>query len=198
MTSAAAGPPRRPARRGPAPGTPRPPRMTRAARERQLLKIAAEVFTTRGFVDTTMDEVADRAGITKPVIYDHFGSKEGLLAACVATATDDVRRVTMAAWQVERPGATIKDYLRESARAFLEYVADNEVSFRLIRDLSAASTTGASAVDRMRADQVSAAVGIEDRLVGWRLRHPETTIDEAAEIVAAVIWGGLRGFIVPR
>ncbi len=197
--------------------------MTRAARERQLLKIAAEVFTTRGFVDTTMDEVADRAGITKPVIYDHFGSKEGLLAACVATASDDVRRVTMAAWQVERPGATIKDYLRESARAFLEYVADNEVSFRLIRDLSAASTTGASAVDRMRADQVSASVGIlrraaalrerpiaeveaiaeivvgiEDRLVGWRLRHPETTIDEAAEIVAAVIWGGLRGFIVPR
>ena len=197
--------------------------MTRAARERQLLRIAAEVFTNRGFVDTTMDEIADRAGITKPVIYDHFGSKEGLLAACVATASDDVRRVTMAAWQVERPGATIKDYLRESARAFLDYVADNDVSFRLIHDLSAASAAGAAAVDRMRADQVSASVdilrraaalrerpiadveaiaeivvGIEDRLVGWRLRHPETTIEEAAEIVAAVIWGGLRGFIVPR
>lgn len=220
---ASAAPPQQPARRGPTPGTPRPPRMTREARERQLVQIATEVFTTRGFLDTTMEEIAERAGITKPVIYDHFGSKEGLLAACVATASEDLRRATMDVWDVARPGATVKDYIRDSTRAVLGYFTENESSLRLLRDLSAASPAGAAHVERLRQEQVGACVdmlrrvdtlmdrptayleavaegivGVEDRLLVWRSRHPEATVEEVVEIVAAIIWGGLRGLVVPR
>jgi AcrR family transcriptional regulator len=196
--------------------------MTRADRERQLLAIATVVFTTRGFIDTTMEEIADQAGITKPVIYDHFGSKEGLLAACVAAAVEEIRAATIEAWEIERPGETMKDYLRVNTRAYLEYFADNDSSLRLIHDLSAASPDGSATVERMRQDQVRASVeilrraerlrdapgpyleaiaegivGVTDRLTVWRLRHPETTVDETVELVAAVMWGGLRAIIAP-
>ncbi len=223
MATSSADPPPQPARRGPTPGTPRPPRMTREAREHQIQQIATEVFTTRGFLDTTMEEIADRAGITKPVIYDHFGSKEGLLGACVAAASDGLQRATMGVWEVARPGATVKDYIRESTRAVLCYFTENESSLRLLRDLSAASPAGAAQVERLRQAQVRACVdmlrrvdslrdrptayleavaegivGVEDRLLVWRSRHPEATVEEVVEIVADLIWGGLRGLVVPR
>ncbi|MCO5304001.1 MAG: TetR family transcriptional regulator, partial [Phycicoccus sp.] len=55
----------RPRRRGPLPGSPRGPRLTRAERERQLVDVARRIFAERGFAHTTMDMVAEAAGITK-------------------------------------------------------------------------------------------------------------------------------------
>lgn len=58
--------------------------MPRAEREEQVLAIAYEAFTHYGFEGVSMREIAERAGITKPILYAHFQSKEGLFAACVA------------------------------------------------------------------------------------------------------------------
>ena len=60
--------------------------MARADRRDQLLDTAQEVFVERGYGPTSMDDVAEAAGVTKPVLYDHFGSKDGLLAAVVERA----------------------------------------------------------------------------------------------------------------
>jgi AcrR family transcriptional regulator len=61
-------------------------RLTREARSRQLLEVAESVFAARGVRSATMDEVAEAAGVTKPVLYDHFGSKDRLLAEVVLRA----------------------------------------------------------------------------------------------------------------
>ncbi|MEA2418363.1 MAG: hypothetical protein QOE60_569, partial [Thermoleophilaceae bacterium] len=52
-------------------------------RERQLLELAEALFAERGYAGASMDELARRAGVTKPVVYELFGSKEGLFGACV-------------------------------------------------------------------------------------------------------------------
>jgi AcrR family transcriptional regulator len=54
----------------------------RAEREREMLRAAAEVFGERGYHGASMDEIAARVGVTKPLLYSYFDSKEGLFAAC--------------------------------------------------------------------------------------------------------------------
>ena len=66
------------------PSTPPGTRLPRRERERQLLDLAAELFSERGYAGTSMDALAERAGVTKPVIYNLFGSKAGLFAACTS------------------------------------------------------------------------------------------------------------------
>src|SRR5215208_5294006 len=58
-------------------------RVPRVVRERQLVELGEELFAERGFAKASMDELARRAGVTKPVIYELFGSKEGLFEACL-------------------------------------------------------------------------------------------------------------------
>ena len=60
-----------------------PTRMRRAERGAQVLAHAYGLFTDRGFAETSMTAIADRAGVTKPILYAHFGSKDGLFGACV-------------------------------------------------------------------------------------------------------------------
>lgn len=67
--------------------------MSRADREAQLLEVAERTFAERGFKGVSMDEIADRAQISKPVLYDHFGSKDGLLAAVVVRIRTEMRAV---------------------------------------------------------------------------------------------------------
>lgn len=60
--------------------------MPRAERERQLLDIGERAFAERGYNGVSMEEIASEAGITKPLIYDYFGSKEGFLVAGIQRA----------------------------------------------------------------------------------------------------------------
>lgn len=60
----------------------------RADREEQIVAIATEVFGTQGFAGTSVGDVAERAGISKPLIYNYFGSKEGLVRACLHRAIE--------------------------------------------------------------------------------------------------------------
>jgi AcrR family transcriptional regulator len=85
-------------------GAPGRPRVPRAEREREMLRAAAEVFGERGYSGASMDEIAARAGITKPMLYSYFDSKDGLFAACgEAAAALLTERVRDAAAQRELP-----------------------------------------------------------------------------------------------
>jgi AcrR family transcriptional regulator len=61
-----------------------PRRRDRAAREREILEAAETVFGERGYQGTSMDDVAARAGVSKPLVYQYYGSKDGLFAACLS------------------------------------------------------------------------------------------------------------------
>lgn len=63
-------------------------RMPRADRVEQLLDVAESLFADHGYDGTSIERIARAAGVTRPVVYDHFGSKEGIYLACVRRAHD--------------------------------------------------------------------------------------------------------------
>jgi AcrR family transcriptional regulator len=69
----------------------------RLEREDQILTVASEVFAAEGFATTNIQAVAKRAGISKPLVYNYFGSKEGLFLACIERAgeivADEIERI---------------------------------------------------------------------------------------------------------
>lgn len=85
MTSDMAG--TKPVGRG-APGRVRTPR---AEREQQMIEVASSLFAENGFNGVSMDDIAKGSGITKPMLYAYFDSKEGLFAACAQVAGDHLR-----------------------------------------------------------------------------------------------------------
>ncbi|WP_404384717.1 TetR/AcrR family transcriptional regulator [Knoellia locipacati] len=206
-------------RRGPAKGTPRAPRMTRDERERQLLDVAEAVFADHGYQDTTMELIAAEAGITKPVIYDHFGSKENLLVAVVARAREDLLTSTKTALDAIPPHSPVEDYFRAGVRSFMEFFERRRGSFRVYMQESAVAVVAGQDIEMVRQAQArdiaerfgdipqiaeyplpyreamaEIMIATNERVAGWRLRNPEITLDMAVEIVMAVLWNGFRSY----
>jgi AcrR family transcriptional regulator len=67
-------------------------RMPREEREQQLLDIAESLFTVHGVTATSVEDIARAAGVTRPMLYNHFGDLEGVLLACVQRARTDFQR----------------------------------------------------------------------------------------------------------
>ena len=119
-------------------------RVPRAVRERQLVDLGEELFAERGFAKVSMDELARRAGVTKPVIYELFGSKEGLFEACLeglamrlAESIAEAARgadVAVAADAADAPGraANAEARLRAGGLAFLRFAGENRVAYELL------------------------------------------------------------------
>jgi AcrR family transcriptional regulator len=72
-------------------------RLPRDERARQLLEVAESVFASRGVQAASMEEIAEAAGVTKPILYDHFGSKDRLIAAVVERAGTTLGEVVVEA-----------------------------------------------------------------------------------------------------
>lgn len=107
------------------PSTPPTARMPRAQRRAQLLELATRVFTEKGFQATSMDDIAATAGVTKPVLYQHFDSKETLytevLDVIAETMIHEVRSIS---WH----GGDTVDRVRAGLHRFYEFVAlDNSL-----------------------------------------------------------------------
>ncbi len=207
-------------RRGPRPGTPRAPRMTRAERERQLLDVAEETFAEQGYSETTMEQIAGRAGITKPVIYDHFGSKDRLLAAVVNRNRDDLLAATRSALVALEAGADPVEYFRAGVRAFLEFFQERRESFRTYQQQAAVLATAGGDIEQLRQAQAvdvaerlaflpgvvrlsedmrmglsEVVIATNERVTAWWLRHPDVTLEEAVELVMTVVWRGIGSLV---
>ena len=114
-------------------------RMTGTERRQQLIGIARSLFAERGYEGTSIEEIALRANVSKPVVYEHFGGKEGLYAVVVDR---EVRRLLdriTASLQGNHP----RELLEQAAGALLEYVERETDGFRiLVRDSPVASSSG--------------------------------------------------------
>jgi AcrR family transcriptional regulator len=94
-------------------------RLPREERARQLLDVAEEVFAERGIQSSSMDDIADRAGITKPILYDHFGSKDRLVAAVILRAGAILSEVVLAEVGAS---ASSEDALARGLRAYFTFI----------------------------------------------------------------------------
>jgi len=113
--------------------------MTGKERREQLLDIGRRLFAERGFEGTSIEEIAAKAGVSKPVVYEHFGGKEGLYAVVVDREVE--RLLTTATVWLE--GEDTMPKFEAAAIGLLKYIEDNADGFRiLVRDSPPGSGTG--------------------------------------------------------
>ena len=139
--------------------------MTGQERRAQLLDVGRSVFADVGYEAASIEEIAKRARITKPVVYEHFGGKEGLYAVIV----DRVVRRLVDSINQALEGDHPRVLLEQAALAFLTYIEQEPEGFKiLVRDSPIASATGtlASVIGDI-ADQVEDIFGQEFKKRGF-------------------------------
>ncbi|MFD7020626.1 TetR family transcriptional regulator [Streptomyces sp. NPDC059161] len=140
-------------------------RMTGAERREQLLDIGRTLFAERGFEGTSVEEIAAKAGVSKPVVYEHFGGKEGLYAVVVDREMRSLLDLVTGALTAGHP----RELLEQAAFALLDYIETNTDGFRiLVRDSPVAQSTGtfASLISDI-ATQVEDILGLEFKARGF-------------------------------
>ncbi|WP_411140023.1 TetR family transcriptional regulator [Streptomyces sp. x-80] len=140
-------------------------RMTGAERREQLLDIGRTLFAERGFEGTSVEEIAAKAGVSKPVVYEHFGGKEGLYAVVVDREMRQLLDMVTGALTAGHP----RELLEQAAFALLDYIETYTDGFRiLVRDSPVAQSTGtfASLISDI-ATQVEDILGLEFKARGF-------------------------------
>jgi AcrR family transcriptional regulator len=188
-------------------------RVPRAVRERQLVELAETLFAERGYAGASMDELCRRAGVTKPVVYELFGSKDGLFRACVEGSAAALAEVITEAVRAA-PDAEAK--LRAGGLAFLRFAADHRVAWEvlfatgesrfageaelirrrqatLLRELLAEGA--APGVDPLQLDAFAHAInGAYEALGHWAAEHPEVPLETLADWLVSLLAPGLSPF----
>src|SRR5712671_8043196 len=103
-------------------------RMTGKERREQLLEIGRRLFAERGFEGTSIEEIAAQAGVSKPVVYEHFGGKEGLYAVIVDREIEYIVSCIVEAISAGSP----RERLERAALAFLTYVKERPGGFAVL------------------------------------------------------------------
>lgn len=106
-------------------------RLTAAARRAQLVEVGRAVFAKRGYDATSMEEIASRAKVSKPIVYEHFGGKEGLYAVIVDREVEHIVNRIVEAVTTGSP----RERLEQAVLAYLTYVQERPEGFAvLLRD----------------------------------------------------------------
>lgn len=120
--------------------TPRRARMTAAARREQLVAVGRQVFAAKGVDGTSVEEIAATAAVSKPVVYEHFGGKEGLYAVVVDR---ELRALTDGVTASLTAGGSDRETIERAALALLDYIEGSPDGFRiLVRDVSGTAPSG--------------------------------------------------------
>ncbi|RWU84785.1 TetR/AcrR family transcriptional regulator [Janibacter hoylei PVAS-1] len=119
---------------------PRRPRMTGAARREQLVSVGRGLFAAKGVDGTSVEEIAGAAEVSKPVVYEHFGGKEGLYAVVVDR---ELSVLTEAVTTALTAGGTDRQIIERAALALLDYIEGSPDGFRILaRDVSGEAPSG--------------------------------------------------------
>jgi len=119
----------------------RSPRMSGRERREQLLSVGRRLFAEKGFDMTTVEEIAARAKVSKPIVYEHFGGKEGLYAVVVDREVSTLLAALESSLSDQRAHPRV--LMERAALAFLSYIDENEDGFRiLVRDSPVSHSIG--------------------------------------------------------
>lgn len=190
--------------------------MTAQARRAQLLEVAREVFAADGYHGAGMEQIAVRAGVTKPVLYQHFESKKelylGLLDEDMARLLEDIGRAIEGA-------RSNRERIERATGAYFGFIDSNEGSFRLLfRETMGAEDEFRRAIERFRdelARRITAVIqaetglpvgeaellargvmGIAESAAQWWLDHRSVPAERVVRDLSELAWRGLAG--LPR
>lgn len=182
-------------------------------RREQLVVVGRSLFALKGFDATSVEEIAAKAKVSKPVVYEHFGGKEGLYAVIVDREVQSlVSSLHHSLESSQRP----RVLLENATLALLDYVESNTDGFRvLVRDAPTDRTQGsfssvlgdvASKVEHLLAEQFDRTninpnlaplyaqmlVGLIAQVGQWWLDERRMKKDEVAAHVVNLVWNGVR------
>lgn len=190
-------------------------RLPRDERRAQLLKAALEVFTAAGYHSAAMDEIADRANVSKPVLYQHFPSKLELYLAVLDLHIDSLVFAIQKAIAEHRSNA---DRVKATVEAYFGFIDSEGEAFRLLfeSDMNlepqvrerlnrmtydcAAAVSAVISIDTGLAKEESMmlAVGligtVQTTARHWLDRDGKIDRSRATELVMNLIWRGISGF----
>ena len=190
--------------------------MPKEQRRTQVLDAARAVFVESGYYAAGMDVIAERAGVSKPVLYQHFPSKLDLYLALLDAGLEELLEATDAA---ARETTDNKLRVQRTMRAYFAFVDNPDGAYRLVFESDVMNEPAVSVrveaanheIAKRIAKVISQDTGLrpdEALLLGsgmqgmaqvaarrW-LAHDSVlmTRDEAAELIAALAWRGIRGF----
>jgi AcrR family transcriptional regulator len=187
-------------------------RLTASARRAQLIEVGRAVFAEKGYEATAVEEIAERAKVSKPIVYEHFGGKEGLYAVVVDR---EMERVVALIADVISTGSP-RERLEKAALAFLTYVKDQPDGFAVLsRDAPVTTATGGmSGLLNEVAERVGnvlvtefkragfdhrsapiyahALVGMVTFVGQWWTETRKPSVEQVASHLTALAWMGLR------
>jgi AcrR family transcriptional regulator len=193
----------------------RPVRLPRSARRKQLLAAAQEVFVAQGYHAAAMDDIAERAGVSKPVLYQHFPGKLDLYLALLDTHCDAIIDRVRSAMTATNDN---KQRVSGAVSAYFDFVDHESEAFRLVfesdlrnepavrervvkveRGCAEAITEtimGDTGVSRSRAELLAAGLcgAAEIAARSWLTSGRKVPKPEAVALVAALNWRGIAGF----
>jgi len=185
-------------------------RVPRAVREQEMLAVAEAAFAQRGYDAVSMQDIAVRCGISKPMVYAYFGSKEGIYLACIERARRDLYdSVLRAVGQSKKPD----ERLWLGTLAFFGWVDQNGESYRVLYGPGSVHGEAiAAAISRLRGDQAKlieqllaesvaapdgdleatahALVGAAESLAAWWVGSDEP-VERIARRFMSLCWTGL-------
>ncbi|ADD44232.1 TetR/AcrR family transcriptional regulator [Stackebrandtia nassauensis] len=190
-------------------------RMPRTERRRQLLDSAREEFVARGYHNTAMDDIAERAGVSKPVLYQHFPGKMDLYLALLDTHGEALVETVRTAMESTSDN---KQRVHRAMQAYFDFVDAQGEAFRLVfesdlrnepavaervdrvsRDCGSAiaeTIMGDTGVDRQRAELL--AIGLtgaaEMAARRWLASKRAVPKEEAVQLLATLSWRGISKF----
>lgn len=189
-------------------------RLPAPERRQQLLDVACEMFAERGFHSTSMDDIALTAGVTKPVLYQHFPSKRALYLELLDRIGNDLLRAITAATERATTG---RARVEQGFQAYFQFVTDNRSEFRLLFGASVRNDAEFAEIVDHVIEQVAVAVTtlidiegssthrsvLAHALVGIaeatsrRLSNDDDEAEADPEVLASwlaeLAWFGLRG-----
>jgi AcrR family transcriptional regulator len=193
----------------------RPVRLPRSARRKQLLAAAQEVFVAQGYHAAAMDDIAERAGVSKPVLYQHFPGKLELYLALLDTHCDALVEKIRSAMTSTTDN---KERVAGANRAYFEFVDHESEAFRLVfesdlrnepavrervdrvEQLSIAAITETIMADTgvSRAPAELLAAGLVGAAVTaaqfWLAGGRQVPKEEAEALMSALAWRGIASF----
>lgn len=194
----------------------RAPRLPREQRRQQVLAAALQVFSTAGYHAASMDEIAEHAGVSKPVLYQHFPGKLDLYLALLDAGIDELEAAAKGAL---RSTTDNRQRVSRMVQAYFAFVEEPAGAFRLVfesdlsnepqvqqrvdaaNDTLARHTAAVIAEDTGLSEQQALllAFGMQGMVQvaarRWlRGESGEVSRDEAAELITALAWRGIRGF----
>jgi AcrR family transcriptional regulator len=190
-------------------------RLSRSARRAQLLVAARDVFAAQGYHAAAMDDIAEKAGVSKPVLYQHFPGKLELYRALLTTYADElVERVRDAIARTQDN----RERVEAAVSAYFDFVAGEGQAYRLVFESDLRGEPEAAAVVEgaltrcidIVAEAVTTDAGLDDArarllavgLVGlsqvaaqyWLDSDQAVPRDEAVALMSGLAWRGLAGF----